>query len=198
MNLYFVDEAEKHVTMLLSNLSPLLYYHNSSHTAEVVNNVEMLCRECKLEMEKQELLIIAAWFHDTGFLKCYNHHEEESKQFAVSFLKEHRYYFKKIEEVSTLISATRFGYIPERLPEKILCDADMMHMASENYFDKLQLLRKELDTFLGLHFTDKEWLTKNLQFMQHHKFYTPYAQRRLAPLKEKNLLTNLNMLKKVI
>ena len=92
---------------------------------------------------------------------------------------------------------TRLVYGTEILSEKITGDADMKDVASKNYVDKLQLLRGVFACCLGLQFTDKDWLTKNFQFMKQHQFHTDYGQKQSALAKERNLGTNLNMLKQL-
>ena len=63
-------EAEKYVvTFLNENLDKSYVYHNISHTQRVVNKVKELSEASKVSTSDYNQLLIAAWFHDTGFVK---------------------------------------------------------------------------------------------------------------------------------
>jgi HD superfamily phosphodiesterase len=56
----------------------LYFYHDCSHTLEVVSAVKELSIAEKLSPLESEMVIIAAWFHDTGYIKGAENHENES------------------------------------------------------------------------------------------------------------------------
>jgi HD superfamily phosphodiesterase len=67
MNL--IEESENFVcTLLKDKLYDLYFYHDCSHTLEVVSAVKNSIAE-KLSPLESEMVIIAAWFHDTGYIK---------------------------------------------------------------------------------------------------------------------------------
>jgi HD superfamily phosphodiesterase len=74
MNL--IEESENFVcTLLKDKLYDLYFYHDCSHTLEVVSAVKELSME-KLSPLESEMVIIAAWFHDTGYIKGSENHEK--------------------------------------------------------------------------------------------------------------------------
>jgi HD superfamily phosphodiesterase len=188
MNL--IEQSEDFVSNLLKDkLSNLYSYHNFNHTLTVVNAVKELCKKEEVKGEDKELLLIAAWFHDTGYIEGYENHEQESVKIASAFLKEKEQSEEFIATVSSLILATVKEYIPKTHLEKIIKDADFAHLMGTEYATTCELLRIELKNTWNLNFTNAEWAKENLNFlMNKHRFYTDYAQKKWQPLKEKNLL----------
>ncbi|RKR11447.1 HD domain-containing protein [Flavobacterium sp. 90] len=188
MNL--IEQSEDFVSNLLKDkLSNLYSYHNFNHTLTVVNAVKELCKKEEVKGDDKELLLIAAWFHDTGYIEGYENHEQESVKIASAFLEEKEQSEEFIATVSSLIMATVKEYIPKTHLEKIIKDADFAHLMGTEYATTCELLRIELKNTWNLNFTNAEWAKENLNFlMNKHRFYTDYAQKKWQPLKEKNLL----------
>lgn len=188
MNL--IEQSEDFVSNLLKDkLSNLYSYHNFNHTLTVVNAVKELCKKENVNENEKEILLIAAWFHDTGYIVGYEKHEEESVKIVTAFLKEKQQSDEFIASVSSLIMATVKEYIPKTHLEKIIKDADFAHLMGNEYATTCELLRIELKNTWNLNFSNVEWAKENLNFlMNRHRFYTDYALRKWQPLKEKNLL----------
>lgn len=188
MNL--IEQSEDFVSNLLKDkLSNLYSYHNFNHTLTVVNAVKELCKKEDVKAEEKELLLVAAWFHDTGYIQGYQNHEQESVKIAGAFLKEKGQSDDFIAHVSSLILATIKEYVPKTHLEKIIKDADFAHLMGTEYATTCELLRIELKNTWNLNFSNAEWAKENLNFlMNKHRFYTDYALRKWQPLKEKNLL----------
>ncbi|WP_374173701.1 Pycsar system effector family protein [Flavobacterium tructae] len=188
MNL--IEQSEDFVSNLLKDkLSNLYSYHNFNHTLTVVNAVKELCKKEDVTAEEKEVLLVAAWFHDTGYINGYERHEEQSVKIATAFLKEKELSDEFITQVSDLILATVKEYIPKTHLEKIIKDADFAHLMGTEYATTCELLRIELKNTWNLNFSNAEWAKENLNFlMNKHRFYTDYALRKWQPLKERNLL----------
>lgn len=188
MNL--IEQSEDFVTNLLKDkLSNLYSYHNFNHTQSVVNATKELCEKEKVEINDRELLLVAAWFHDTGYISGYENHENESIRIASEFLKEKNQSDEFIKKVGELISATAKEYVPKNHLEKIIKDADFIHIISPEYVSSCELLRLELKNTGIVDFSNSEWATENFNFlMTKHRFYTDFAQKKWQPLKEKNLV----------
>ncbi|MGO4770185.1 Pycsar system effector family protein [Flavobacterium sp. W22_SRS_FK3] len=188
MNL--IEQSEDFVTNLLKDKLSVLYsYHNFNHTQSVVNATKELCDKEKVNSEDKELLLVAAWFHDTGYISGYENHENESIKIVSEFLKEKNQSDEFIKKVGDLISATAKEYIPKNHLEKIIKDADFIHIISPEYVSTCELLRLELKNTGIIDFSNFQWATENFRFlMTKHRFYTDYAQKKWQPLKEKNLV----------
>ncbi|MBS7233104.1 HD domain-containing protein [Flavobacterium psychroterrae] len=188
MNL--IEQSEDFVSNLLKDkLSNLYSYHNFNHTLTVVNAVKELCKKEDVKGDDKEVLLVAAWFHDTGYIVGYENHEAESVKIATTFLKEKEQTDEFISVVSSLIMATVKEYIPKTHLEKIIKDADFAHLVGTEYETTCELLRIELKNTWNLDFSNTEWAKENLNFlMNKHRFYTDHALKKWQPLKEKNLL----------
>jgi predicted metal-dependent HD superfamily phosphohydrolase len=185
----FIEESENFVcTLLKDKLYDLYFYHDCSHTLEVVSAVKELSRAEKLSPLESEMVIIAAWFHDTGYIKGSENHENESVCIVSDFLKEKDKSDEYIEKVASIIQATTFDHVPQTLLEKIIRDADYFHFTKEDYPVKCNLLRKEWEVTNKAKYTDLEWAYENLKVLsQNHVYYTDYAIANWQTLKEKNI-----------
>ncbi|HLF52620.1 Pycsar system effector family protein [Flavobacterium sp.] len=187
MNL--IEQAEDFVGKLLKDkLSNSYIYHNFNHTHGVVNAVETLSDSEKIDPSDKEILLIAAWFHDTGYINGCSNHEESSIAIAANFLREKGKPDVFIDKVSSLIKATVMDYVPQTIFEKIIKDADYYHLFSDDYGLTCEDLRGEWESTTHKLYTDKEWAAENLDFLVNkHRFYTDFAIKHWKPLKEKNI-----------
>ncbi|WP_340156120.1 Pycsar system effector family protein [uncultured Winogradskyella sp.] len=185
-------EAEKYVISYLNNnLDASFVYHNLAHTQRVVGKINELLEENPLsETEKQQLLI-AAWFHDTGFTKTIVGHEKESVNIATEFLKSHNVSEDNIEAISAIILATQMGYQPTNKIEGYIRDADCAHLSSKNYNDYAALLRKEWELTLDKKVSKSQWIQENIDFLTNHTFHTDLATKKWEKRKGKNLASLL-------
>ena len=188
MNL--IEQSEDFVSILLKDkLSNLYSYHNFNHTLTVVNAVKVLCKKEDVKEDEKDMLLVAAWFHDTGYIQGFENHEEESVKIAEKFLKEKGKSDEFIANVSNLIMATVKEFVPKTHLEKIIKDADFAHLVGPEYFTTCELLRLELKNTWKINFSNEEWTKENLNFLLNkHRFYTNYALKKWQPLKEKNLI----------
>ena len=136
----------------------------------------------------KENILIAAWFHDSGFIKGAENHEEESVNIATEWLTFKKIKSEKINAIKDLILATKMGFIPDSDLKKVICDADCAHLASKNFFDLTTLLRKEWELTGNKNVDDIEWKTINIEFFtDKHKYYTDFALKNWSKGKAKNL-----------
>ncbi len=184
-----INQAQDFVCNLLKDkLSSLYTYHNLQHTLGVVNAVTILCDSENLDSSERELLLLAAWFHDLGYINGYTNHEDSGCAIVCDFLKEKGKSEQDIAKVTRLIQATAMEYVPQTLFEKIIKDADYYHLFEENYLETCQILREEWQNTEDKSFSDKDWAIENLDFLMHkHHFYTDFALLHWQPLKEKNI-----------
>ena len=136
-----ISKAEKAATALLLQLPDYMVYHNLSHTKEVVKAAIKMGTFANLSEDEMEILIISAWFHDTGFKVQYEHHEEKSAEIAGQFLDENEIPTEKKEKIISTILSTHVDQKPKTLVENVLNDADFIHLSKKSYFDRLLLLK---------------------------------------------------------
>lgn len=190
-----IKKAEDYVNQYLKNNLPSKFiYHNFNHTQNVVERIKKISQSYdELTEADKESLIIAGWFHDTGYTVNPDDHEAESQKIAKEFLEEQNYNKEKIQQVLKIIQTTKVGETPESLLEKIIKDADCGHFATEEFEDVSELLRQELKMTKKEKFNVKEWIDENLKVLtEKHKFYTDYARHNWQEKKQENILTLIN------
>src|SRR5215210_5133092 len=81
--------ARNYVTEIFThNVKPQFVFHNIEHTEDVVEACSHMADHYKLEEEDRLVLLLAAWFHDTGYsLGSAAGHEQESIRIATDFLR---------------------------------------------------------------------------------------------------------------
>lgn len=183
-----LKKAESFVADLFKNdLPEKLLYHNLAHTEEVAEAAEELGKKSGLSDDELEVLVLAAWFHDTGYIKKYNGHEAESVKYAEQFFAENNYPEEKKEQVSKLIMSTVAGHTPHGLMEELLHDADITHIGRKRFFRKGELLRVELENFNNNKYTELEWEKKQYNFLVSNYFITEAGKEKYARRRVKNI-----------
>jgi len=193
-----INEAEAFVTRYLNaNLDSNFVYHNLAHTQRVVAKTKELAEESNLNDVEKQLLLIAAWFHDTGFTQTIDGHEEESVKIASSFLKDHSIDEEHINKIGKIILATKMENKPKSKLEGLIRDADSAHISSKKYEDYAALLRKEWELTLGKKVTKSEWIQENVDFLTNHTFHSEIAMKKWQSRKGKNLANLLHSQNKI-
>lgn len=184
-----VEKAEHFVSEILENkLDPKFQYHNLRHTQRVVKSTKELLNFYNLGDSDKEKLLLSAWFHDTGYTKGTDNHEEASCEIAKTFLGENNYDPKSIEHICACIMATKRYHEPENLHEEIIRDADASHFAQKSYWETTDFLKEELQQLGIVTYSNKEWRDENIKmFRNEHRFYTDYAKDNWDEGKERNL-----------
>lgn len=183
-----IERVKAHCLDLLNNSRcKILPFHNIQHTLDVFENVQIIGEFEGIDENQMEILKIAALFHDTGVSETYNGHEDISTNNAILFLHKINYSENRIEHVVNCINATKMPQHPNYELERIMCDADLFHLSSPEYFAKNLLLRKEWSQYLSLDFTDEQWETMNLNFFKTHEYKTTYGKQVLAQRKLVNM-----------
>ncbi len=184
-----LPQVEEHVrNMFATKVNKDLVYHNLDHTTEVVGHCDSLATAHALPEKDREILLVAAWFHDTGYLRASpRDHEEESKRIAREFLSG-KVDESFMEEVDNCIDATKMPQTPTGLLGQILCDADLYHLGTDDFYARSMLLRDEVNNMNHDHrISKKDWRQMNIDFLERHRFFTDYAKENLEPIQEENI-----------
>lgn len=164
-------------------------YHNFLHAQYVVSKAREIAAVENVNEADTDLLIIAAWFHDTGYVVGEENHEVKSCEIAERFLREHQLGEAEIEKVKQLILATNLSNTPQNLDEMIIRDADCAHVGSSDFDGLSSQMKRELELKTGGEISEGEWDIMNYNFLTKiHRFYTDYALREWQPTKLKNTI----------
>ncbi|MBA4409828.1 MAG: HD domain-containing protein [Bacteroidota bacterium] len=191
-----VGEAKLFVTALIgSNLSENFLFHTTFHTLDVLKNSEIIGKYSQLSEDELNFLRICALFHDVGYINAYKGHEAESATISGEFLKSKMVEKKLIQRVKNVILSTKVPQQPFDKISRILCDADLMHLTYDSYFEYMDLLRHEWNLCGIVNLNEREFHENSVVFFNSHSYHTVYGRKILKPLKEKTLLRIIERLK---
>jgi predicted metal-dependent HD superfamily phosphohydrolase len=178
-------------------------YHDSDHTLHAIKGVVAVANRIaiaeNISEHDRELLIAAAYFHDTGYIREYDKNEPIAARMAGRILKLVGYQPNEVEKVQKMILSTDLEREPETHIEKILCDADLDHLGREDFF-KLDAKLREGRRIRGIDVSDDaKWYKGTLQIMKTHQYYTESQKKLRGKKKQENiqrLLAKLQNLEK--
>ncbi|XOV94449.1 MAG: Pycsar system effector family protein [Bacteroidota bacterium] len=183
-----LTEAQIYAQQILKNQLPeKIVYHSFEHTRHVVEAALEIAINSEVSPEDMEIVELAAWFHDLGYTGTITNHEEKSVEIVLRFLKEQNYDQEKTEHVIACIRATKMPQNPTNKLEKIICDADLVHLANDKYLEISGLLQKEMEKIHGEEIKDEDWYKTNKAFIENHQFFTSYARDNYSEKVKKNL-----------
>lgn len=183
-----VQKSEAFIRQLFDEkLTDDFRFHDLAHTESVVKYTAEIGNKKEVSEEGLEILLVAAWFHDSGYTERYAGHEFASCRIAKNFLEEHQYPESKINNVINCIEATQPDYVPQNELQEILKDADLNNLGLDSFYDLSIKLRHEWDVLCDTRYSDLEWLENNFNFLSNHKYYTKQARKMFKDGKKENL-----------
>jgi polyphosphate kinase len=164
-----------------------MHFHDLEHTMAVTRTALALGQALKLDTADLSTLEVAALFHDTGYAKVYQGHEEASAELARAYLQRIGANKREIARVAACILSTRSGATPRNLLQRILRDADSAKAGQIDFIERSEKLRKELELVRRVRIAPAAWLKENIAYLEQHRFHTTVAQRRYSKQKGLNL-----------
>lgn len=193
-----VQQAEEFVRTLLEKESREgLSYHDIIHTEYVAGQALQIAQKSGLSKEEINAVVVAAWFHDCGFVVRSEGHEEESQSMAREFLSSKGVSEDQIEKVAFCIKATEMHQNPgdDKLAQ-VLCDADMAYLSEDFYIKRTNLLRKEWNHETERKLSREAYYKETIELFENHSYFSSYGQEVFSPGKAKNLKLLHSLLKK--
>lgn len=182
-----VKSAEEYVFNLFKEkLPPDHVYHNYKHTFQTVKACKEIASSYNLSSRELEIVLLAAIFHDTGYIETYQGHEEVSVRIFNEFINGD-YPLEDIKKVEELILSTKAGAIPDGTLQEILHDADYVNIGKKKFVQRAELLRIEWERLLNKTYTDLEWAEIQLNFLVSTNFVTEEAIVKLDDQREANI-----------
>jgi predicted metal-dependent HD superfamily phosphohydrolase len=184
-----IAAAQSHVTRQYEqHADPVLVYHNLAHTLQVVQAAEQISAYYRLTEADQLVVLLAAWFHDMGYLLGDRAQHEAAGADAVrSFVTAQQLPESMGQAVADCILATRIPQHPRNLLEQIVCDADLFHLGSKDFSKRNKLLRTEMELATEQKISGADWAKSSIQFLESHTYHTAYCRTLLKQQKEENL-----------
>ncbi|MGB1307584.1 MAG: HD domain-containing protein [Oceanihabitans sp.] len=178
------------VNILETKLPKHLTYHNTKHTLYVLEKAVYIAAKENINKSDLFLLKTAALLHDIGFINTNINHEEESCKIAKAILKKFSFSENEIEQICSMIMATKIPQKPKTILEKILADADLEYLATNAFKTVSNTLYKEFKHFTPT-LSIAQWNTIQINFIKNHEFHTKYCKHYKEHRKLKNLQTLL-------
>lgn len=162
-------------------------FHNLQHTINVVTAAEIISTAEGLDKKERSIIIVAAWFHDVGYINGSEEHEENSAKIAAEYLFSKGVNTGDIQIIRELILSTRHPQQPLTVAAQVICDADLLHLADNDYDEKNALLRKEWRATKNDTCSDENWLIRNITFLSNQRYFTSFCRDNFEKKKQKNL-----------
>jgi len=189
-----INKAKKYVNKLLVPLEKH-YYHSYNHAIEVMERSIYLWEKEWLKHEELEILALAWLFHDTWFVIQYDKNEPIWAKIAANYLKSILYSQDKIETIERLILATDPEYKkPVDLYENIIKDADMDNLGRDDFFEKSNSLKKEIELIKNIKIKDPKWNHWLVDLLKEHQYKAISQKIERDEKKEENLKKMLHEL----
>ena len=174
-------------TRLEHELPGWLRYHDLAHTAEfVAPGAELLGRAAGLDAHALSLLVVAAWFHDVGFVERYEENEGLGVAIAGEVLATLGFADEDIAAVGAAIWATHLPQTPTTELGALLCDADLSVLGSPRFFERDAGLLEEL-SHEGATMDEATWGQRQLAFLEDHSWFTEAARSAWDEGKDDNV-----------
>ncbi|MEB2775157.1 HD domain-containing protein [Algoriphagus sp. D3-2-R+10] len=174
--------------MFAERLNPNVCYHNLEHTLSIVAKAKEIGEYYQMDKDELEDLFLSGWLHDVGYWEGVAlDHEKRGADFAQDFLQEFGVPKSRIEAIYNAILATKVPQTPKNLMDSIICDSDLYHLSSNQFYAQTLLLKKENEQLNGRPVELLGWLRNSEKFMTEHQYHTDYAIRFFQPGKDENL-----------
>jgi predicted metal-dependent HD superfamily phosphohydrolase len=183
-----IQKAEAFVRNLFKDkLSATYSYHNLEHTLRVVKACAEISASENLTQNQQTAVLLAAWFHDTGYISGAENHEHRSAAFFRDFASAENINTETAALAENLILITEYVKTPTNHLEYIIRDADTAHFGTVDFIDISDSLRQEWESE-GKTYSDLAWLEGNLMMLtQKHQYYSEYAKQNWQQQKNENI-----------
>lgn len=180
-----LQSAESYVQSCFERYLPKgFYYHNWEHTQGVVRLCEQLAQH--QSTEQLETLLLAAWFHDLGYLSSLEAHEAHSITWWRAYAAPLSFSSNQIREVGRCIGATKLGTAAANELAAQLADADLAYSVADAAFEtRGTALRKEWAALFNRTYSDAAWDKLQADFLQQAAFQSTQGKHYFQPELEK-------------
>jgi uncharacterized protein len=182
------DTIKEFITNKLKcELAPALCFHNVEHTSDVLRAAELIAADEKIGEHDLFLLKIAVLYHDAGFMEVYGGHEKVSCQMARTDLPHFGLSADEIEIICDIIMATKIPHQPKTQLEKIIADADLSYLGTNEYKRISNNLFEEIKFYIN-NLSQREWDEMQVDFFNNHHYFTNFCIINRAPKMNEHLI----------
>lgn len=186
MNEKIILWIRKYVNMMMGPLENH-YYHQYEHALEVSQRCLEIWKKEWLDDITLEILVIAWLFHDIWFIVQYDDNEYIWSTLARNYLRSILYPFERINIIEELIIVTIPDRKPKNILESIIKDADTDNLWRDDFFDKWERLKNEIESIKKIKILEPDWTHYSIKFLLEHHFLTKSEIQERQPKKDENL-----------
>lgn len=161
-------------------------YHNINHTLDVYTRVGYLCDKEYVNEEDKNDALMAALFHDTGFVEQYYKNEQIGVRIAREYLQKISWPENRIQKIEGLIMATVLFSEPKNKLEQIMQDADLDNLGRKDCFIKTLLYRTEMREIGNQDIPKEQWFVNTYNLLRTFQYRTSTSQEERTQIKETN------------
>jgi predicted metal-dependent HD superfamily phosphohydrolase len=174
-------------TFFITHQDDRFTYHNLRHTEKVVEAATEIANHFQLDDADFFVVVSAAWFHDLGYFLARESHEQAGAEMLRRFLEEKGVAQPIADQAAACVLATRLPQQPANLLERILCDADLYHLGTDDFRKNNKALRRERSLWQGTKVSGAEWRRDAIELLESHHYWTDYCRLMLDEGKRRNL-----------
>jgi hypothetical protein len=170
-----------------------LVYHGYSRARELVDACKDIAKGLELDDEAYEVALLSAWFYDACYAKGSDDHGK-SLELCQEFLEAQRVRRPTHDQIAACFHGVdgddreaRDGAPLDRASD-VVHDGRLAALASDQYLERSELLRLELERREGKPFSDADWLQRCIAYFEAHPYRTPYAQLEYGGPRSANLV----------
>ena len=168
-------------------------YHCQQHAIDVAIAARIIGGACHLSDKEMFIVQIAAWVHDLGYIKSWQHHEMESVLLALPILSTLGLDNYIIHQSIACVLATKMPQSPSNELQAVVCDADLYQLSTEQYFSKAILLREEMEMTHNFIQDDLTFIKNEIAFLSNHHYHTSFGKETLEIRKHENIAKLKNL-----
>ena len=185
INDLLVTESESYISSLLAeNLPEKIIFHDFNHALMIKKYAETIGEHTGLNADEMNMLRISALFHEVGYVNSYEQSNEESIKIASAFLAGHKVDQQTIDHICEIIRATKLPQSPKDKIAEVLCDADMMYIATESGIEQFDSLYDEVALSKIKPGKRPVYEKECIDFFTAHAYFTEFGKTMLQPAKE--------------
>lgn len=163
-----------------------LYYHGLHHTMDVLRSAEMIGKDEQITDDEMLLLKTAVLYHDAGFTRTYRNHEDVGCEMAKEDLPKFGFSEKDIETICGMVMATKIPQNPKTQLERIIADADLEYLGTDQFEKIGHTLYEEIKIYLNVE-SERQWNIIQVNFLKSHQYFTDFCKRNREAEKQKHL-----------
>ena len=192
-----LSAARQHVLNVYNQQYDARYlYHSYERIVAIVEKTQEIGKAMSIGDSAQEVILLAGWFHETGYQIDTAEAVAKSVELVQDFLTAQRYPTDKLNKVLAAIRSTGDTVNPVTTEEQILNDAIAAHTCGEAFTEQRPLLRLEWELLQNRHLSNYEWQQLQMQCLLQARVLTHFGKLNYAPIIASNIRSQKSKVEK--